>query len=412
VTRVCVVTPFHVSFQPRALREADCLQEAGYAVRVVSVRADPALDPFDNELLESRRWQHASVDLVPGRAASSRRLLTSARLRVAQRASQAGIVPVWLAAHAALRGSRELERLGCREPADLFIAHTQGALAATAAAARRFGAPMAFDCEDLLGERRSPEAAAVRTLEGHHIGRCRYVSVPAITMAAHLRSRYSLRSPIVVLENVPHRLPSGLRPPRERSRGGPLKLHWFGQTAGMDRGLEDAARALVAMREPAELHILGESAPDVRAALWRFAGSAANRVMFHARVSPDHLLETVARYDVGLATERPDHPSCSLTLSNKLFGYMAAGLAVVASDTPGQRELFDVAPAIGFMYAHGDATGLAKRLDSWACNRASLLAAQEASWLAGHGRFSWTAVSRRFLHQVESAIAGSGAAAS
>jgi glycosyltransferase involved in cell wall biosynthesis len=402
--RVCIVTPSHVSFQPRALREADALHEAGYAVRVVSVRTDASLDEYDAELRRSRGWRMDGVDLTSASATRVRRLFASARLKAAQRMIASGIAARRVAAHAAVKGAGALAALACAEPADLFIAHTQATLEAAHAAAERFGAPLAFDCEDLLGEGTTSEAVAMRTLETAHIGACEYVSVPSRAMGARLASRYPLAGRLIVLENVPEVVPASLVPPRERPRAAALRVHWFGQTVGLDRGLADVAQAIRSMRHPAELHIVGLAQPEVQRALWEIAGPAGSRVFFYARVAPEHLLSTVARFDVGVAGERPDHPSYGVTLTNKIFGYLAAGLAIAATDTPGQRELLNECADAGVVYRFGDANGLARALDAWAQDRAALLRAQEAAWQAARRRYSWDVVRRRFLERVEALI--------
>ena len=52
-------------------------------------------------------------------------------------------------------------------------------------------------------------------------------------------------------------------------------------------------------------------------------------------------------FDVGLALERPENANYSRTVTNKLFSYLLAGLAVAASDTPGQRQVMSQVPNAG-----------------------------------------------------------------
>lgn len=408
--RVCIVTPSHVSFQPRALREADALHDAGYTVRVVSVRTDASLDEYDAALRRSRGWRLDAVDLTSASATQARRWVASMRLRTAQRMTQAGVGSRRVAAHAAVRGAGALAALAGAEPADLFIAHTQATLEAGRAAADRYGAPLAFDCEDLLGDGDTPEALAMRTLEAATIASCAFVSVPSRAMGARLASRYPVADRLIVLENVPPMVPASLVPPRARVRAAALRVHWFGQTVGLDRGLDDVARATGLLRRPAELHVVGRAHDDVQRALRAMAGPAAARVFFQPRVPPQELMDVVGRFDVGAACERPDHPSYGVTLTNKIFAYLAAGLAIAATDTPGQRELLDDCPGAGTLYPVGEPAALAHVLDRWASDRDALVDAQEAAWQAARSRYSWDAVRRRFLERVE-ALAGSPAQA-
>src|SRR5436189_147383 len=54
VARICLITANHVSFQPRSLREADSLFEAGHDVRVVCRQTDPILTQYDVEIMRTR----------------------------------------------------------------------------------------------------------------------------------------------------------------------------------------------------------------------------------------------------------------------------------------------------------------------------------------------------------------------
>lgn len=413
MSSICIVTPFHVAFQPRARREADALAAAGYDVRVVAVRTDATLDEYDDHISGGRRWRLDAVDLSAGRATRARRWRASLRRRVALGISATGIPWTRAAAIAAVRGAPELAARAAAEPADLVIAHTHATLEPAAAAARSFGAPLAFDCEDLLGDTAGSDARAMRILEAAHIGSCEYVSVPSRAMAHVLEGRYQLGHRLVVLENVfPLAQAASLVSPRMRpSIDAPLRLHWFGQTAGADRGLDDVCEALQLMSERAELHIRGRISPQAAAALARRAGDAALRVRFHARVPPDDLIATLGAFDVGLACERPSHGSYGVTLTNKVFSYLLAGLAIAATDTAGQRELMTAAPGIGFLYPAGDAAALACRLDMLARDRAALRHAQQTAWDAARATYCWDIVERRFLDGVAAIMASRPVAA-
>jgi glycosyltransferase involved in cell wall biosynthesis len=105
----------------------------------------------------------------------------------------------------------------------------------------------------------------------------------------------------------------------------------------------------------------------------------------------------MAEYDVGLALERVQHRNYSLTVTNKVFAYLLAGLAVVATDTPGQREVMSQAPEAGALYATEVVTGLREILETWIRDREKLRRAQQAAWEAARSRFCWDIEQRKFL---------------
>ena len=147
-----LITPHHVSFQPRTIREADTLWEAGHQVRVISRRVDPQLAQADRELAGTRGWRLEHVDLQrdgPRRSAWLRAAVVS---RIFKTLFRCGAKNIGIVSRAALRGFDELLLLALSEPADWFIAHTQLALPLASAAARHWNANLACDCEDLLAD--------------------------------------------------------------------------------------------------------------------------------------------------------------------------------------------------------------------------------------------------------------------
>ena len=67
----------------------------------------------------------------------------------------------------------------------------------------------------------------------------------------------------------------------------------------------------------------------------------AERVHFLGPVAADEVVAYSASADVGVSPLLASAPSYALSLPNKLFQYMAAGLPVVASDFPHVREVVE-----------------------------------------------------------------------
>ena len=63
------------------------------------------------------------------------------------------------------------------------------------------------------------------------------------------------------------------------------------------------------------------------------------KLVHHAPQPPDRMVDLCRDYHVGLALEMPEPPNRAICLTNKAFTYILAGLAVVFTDTPGQRNL-------------------------------------------------------------------------
>jgi glycosyltransferase involved in cell wall biosynthesis len=301
-------------------------------------------------------------------------------------------------------GTPEIARQAARERADWYIGHAHGALPAAAIAAARYGARLGFDCEDLLAESECGDPPdIVRRIERVYLPQCDAVFVTSLAMEHRLTSLYG-SLPTTVLYNVPSEsMATGMVPPNRRTQPGPLRLYWIGQTVGPKRAIEDAVRAAVLLHGDAEIHLRGEVARGYREQLLESARPAgvANLIHFHGRVAPDAVVRTMDEFDVGLALQLSSDLNANLTTSNKLFGYMLAGLAIAGTDTAGHREVMSAAPGAGFLYSGGNVEALAGRLKGWADRRDMLLAAQMAAWNGARSRFTWDIEKQSYVMALE-----------
>jgi glycosyltransferase involved in cell wall biosynthesis len=97
--------------------------------------------------------------------------------------------------------------------------------------------------------------------------------------------------------------------------------------------------------------------------------------------------------------------SRDLTVTNKILHYLLAGLAVVASDTSGQREVARQAPDAVFLYPSGDAVVLAARLNALLESPETLERAKAAALRAAEKTFCWERQESRLLEGVSHALA-------
>jgi len=78
------------------------------------------------------------------------------------------------------------------------------------------------------------------------------------------------------------------------------------------------------------------------------------RIVVHGWCRARSCCRGIAEHDIGFAGETPSIRSRDLTATNKILQYLLAGLAVVASDTAGQRECAGQASDAVFLYPSGD----------------------------------------------------------
>ncbi|HEV8524982.1 MAG TPA: glycosyltransferase, partial [Terriglobales bacterium] len=353
--RICLVGATHPSFNPRLVREADALVDAGHQVRVVAPLYLPYADNREAALTENRGWRLQTVDFRPRGLGSIRALAIRARRRVAEEIYRRYWPTPAIAALGYAMAVPELHGVAAGEPADWFIAHTQAALPAAAEAARRWDARLGFDCEDLLAYAHDERREMVRAIETKYIRDCDYVSATSKAMGERLASDYGIVGPVVLYNVFPLELAKQMTAPPKRPLRSSVRLHWFGQTIGPGRGIEEAIEAMGHLPPEVELHLRGYPAAGFRSKLAELAEtkSVAARVVFHPPVAHDELIGTLDEFDVGLALERPEHGNYARTVTNKVFSYMLGGLAIAATDTPGQREILEQVPTAGFLYSAG-----------------------------------------------------------
>ena len=94
-------------------------------------------------------------------------------------------------------------------------------------------------------------------------------------------------------------------------------------------------------------------------------------------------------HDVGLALEQPYCLNKDLTASNKIFEYMRAGLALIASHTRGQEEVMRASPDVGVLVPPSDVPALATAMQLFIDNRPHLQACRNAASAAAENVWAW-----------------------
>ena len=316
----------------------------------------------------------------------------------------------WAAAARAFgRVHSEIVAAATRAPADVIYGGTTGALAAVAESARRLGVRFGVDFEDLhSAETAGPGAAAVDALasriERDVSARADFVTTSSDAIATAYRRAYGI-DPLVIHNAFP--LPS-TPPDFGRTSDTKLRLYWFSQTISPGRGLEEIVAAIGLADIPADLDVRGRAVDAYAARMTELAHATAPRLTlrFDAPISPDAIIDSCRPYDIGLAIERTDVRNRALCLTNKALTYPLAGLAVVLTETEGQRAFgLDLGDG-ALMYRPGDVQTLARGLRRWHANAGLLVCAKRAAWHAAVTRWHWEHRDERdaLVRRMESAV--------
>lgn len=338
MSKICIVSPRHISYNPRVLKEADALSAAGYDVAVVCINNDERLAAFDQELMRVRNWKLRTVRF--DRAKEKGYWLY---LSVKQRFFQM-IAKIGLRGHVAERAAEKafdgLRRLAKAERADLYIAHHVEALGAAYSAAKENGSKFGFDAEDFhtgMSETGSPPDKGIEWLERKYLPLCDHLTAASKGIAEAYRDKYGIPLPRVVLNVFPFEdLPA-------RSPGNPVKFYWYSQVIGPNRGIELLLDAASRITEPFEIHLRGKlyseayrNALELRcekSGLW-------DRIILHEPIQPAELIREGNRFDVGLALESNISVNRNICVTNKVFSYLMSRLYLIGTDTYGQKDIF------------------------------------------------------------------------
>jgi|688.fasta_scaffold234358_2 glycosyltransferase involved in cell wall biosynthesis len=406
---IVLLTGNPLSTNPRVIKEALALTEAGYEVRVHGAWSTEQGVETDRNLAE--QGGYTFVPLLPPNTLEGR--LHRLVQRAARKFAPWSVWSFGLMPSALVRAARRLNP-------NLAIAHSEAALFA-ALALHRGGCQVGVDMEDWFSEdlpanaRRGRPVALLRKAEGELLRCASHATCTTEVMADSLAREYGCPRPTRIYNvfpapklNVPEPRDRGARarsltgePSRGRSA---VSIHWFSQTIGPGRGLEELFAALEAWPDGFEVHLRGNLG-GYEGWLQSVIPSALRRKVFvHALVSSEDLPERIAEHDIGFAGELTSIRSRDLTATNKIFQYLQSGLAVVASDTAGQREVAAAAPDAVHLYRSGDRSDLQRSLRNWLESPDELAASKAAAREVAVAKFCWEKEKLRLLDAVAAAV--------
>jgi glycogen(starch) synthase len=365
VAQLLVLTPAELTRDVRAARAARAALAEGYEVVGVSgqISGETPVELEGVEIVRVGRparinplWFGASGSTQTSRLLRELRAL----FRLARLLARSG--RLWNAA----RG------LG---PPAVVHANDLDTLPAGYALARRANARLVYDAHELYSEFDSPAPLVARRLtvllEGALARRADAVVTVSEGMASELSTRLRLTRPPLVVLNAPNRSRGAARPPTT----GVLRVVYQGGL-GPGRELDDLLVAAGATGVELTIRIRMADPARLRAEIDR--RGLADRVRVADPLPPSEALAALNEFDVGLIFDRPRTRNSDLSVPNKLFEYLMAGLAVVAPhlETLGP---FITEERIGRTYDPYRPEELQRMLEELARDRPALAEAQARS---------------------------------
>ncbi len=410
--KIVLITSGQPALNPRLVKEADALTAAGYQVTVIYQYWNDWGTEMDKQLLPSKKWKAVHVGGSP-KEKKALYLTTRIQHKTAKTLVKWFGLKHNLAERAAGRCSFLLLKEALRQPADLYIAHNLAALPVAVLAAKKNKAQCGFDAEDFHRNEISddPNNFNVRLktfLEEKYFPQTDYLTASSLPISELYQKLFPFKKITTILNAfliVKEVQPSVIK------AGEPLKLFWFSQTIGLNRGLQDAISAIkILENEQIELHLLGflseRTNSGIQDLITGLRFSKKTVVTFYSPVSSEKLPTFAAQFDVGLALEPGFCKNNDAALSNKIFTYLQAGLAVAASDTVAQKQFLNENPDLGFCYEKGNGQQLANFLKRFIEEPDLLQKTKLAAYQAARSHLNWETESVKFLKVVEKTLAG------
>jgi hypothetical protein len=423
-----ILTGSHLCHNPRVVKEAAALTKAGYEVEVLGGWHDPALKARDGKLMAKIKFRFRPLHDLTEEKSLRFGLRLRGRLASLLHANT-GYESHWQLGYFV----SALTKAARQSKADLLIAHSEQALWAVAQQQKSevrsqksaptsdlrssISAPrirVGVDMEDWFSEDLPLEARQhrpiklLRSLERGALKWGEHATCTSHAMSAALAKEYGCRPPTVIYNAFPWA-------DRQTLDGKALdrhdlcvpSVHWYSQTIGTDRGLGDLFAALPLMKQVFEIHLRGKPVAGFEEWLAVSVPEAWRKQVFiHPLVSNDELLSRIVEHNIGFAGEQKNASrSRDLTVTNKILHYLLGGLAVVASDTAGQREVAAKTNVGVRIYRSGDAASLANELNTLLGSLETLQTAKAAALMAAEKQFCWERQAPVLLQSVEKTIA-------
>lgn len=228
---------------------------------------------------------------------------------------------------------------------DLVVGHNPGALYPAFYAAEKFGCRCGFDVEDYHpGEGDNVHVQQLtKRLMNHYLPFMDYVTFAAPLMKEkHIQDLEAEGEHWEVVLNL---FPGDQFVYSNREFDEPLQLVWFSQNVNFKRGLEQWIPALKHFENEIVLTLIGNKKEPFYSEYIR----DNSFIKYLEPMKQNELNRQICSYDIGLAIEGGKDYNNNISVPNKLVTYCQAGLYILATDTPGQREFMKSHPHSGMV---------------------------------------------------------------
>ena len=391
--RIIIISTSQPGANPRMKKEADALSKAGYYVHVLySFRATWA-SKSDSLIFDTCNWTHELIGGNPSKhpwAYHFSRILRKWDQLCGDEEK------------AACRGLRSFQNAIQRNTPDLIIGHNPGTLPLLRWAKVSLGISVLFDAEDYHSgefEEGSPEHRQTQFLEDQSLPIIGAISAASPLIAEAYRNRF----PSLQVDTVNNAFPTSLQPDFHEDIPVPLKLVWFSQVIGLDRGLQGFFHRLQTLQGVGiEITLIGRSNPNTVDELRGCLRHPEHQLEVLPPIPESELAQILAQHHIGLALETTETLNHQLCRANKLFMYPLTGCLMLVSSTPGQDDFLEEHPETGISLSQWDE--IKTLLHIWSEDPANLNERRKRAWHLAKRQLNWEIESQAHVERINSML--------
>ena len=391
--RILFITPKQPSTNPRMRKAAEALARVGHTVHVLFAHGASWAAQSDGEIFQNSpcTWQKMGGD-------PDQQKLRYLLSRVGRKMWE--LLGNVERSHCRSYGAYIRE--GIKWKPDLIIGHNPGALGPLVELGARLNVPILFDAEDFHRGEFDPE---IQSKQSKDVAKLEHACIPKLTAATGA-------SPLIVkayeqlfLEiswtTVNNAFPSALMPSEPLHKSGPLKIVWFSQVVGLDRGLAEFLGGMALTPEiPIDLTLVGAASEELKATLSAEIQSYQHQITFKGPFPERELFKEIGNYEIGLALEVPKTQNRAICRTNKLYTYPLCGVHMLVSKTDAQIDFIQEFPDAGEMIDLEQPHSIAHALNEAYQNRVALLKKRKAAWALGKTTLNWECESEALIEVV------------
>ncbi len=379
------------------VKEADAFCNAGYDVTVLYNLVADWAQVLDEDILVKAKWKYIQVGAVN----KSQLQYQISRMRFAFYRFVNNKISINLFTEKAhTRCYAALLKVAIKLKVDWYIGHNPGAMAIAANAASKTNAKAGFDFEDYhRGEYTDMKSHSFKRqilIENKYFKKFSYISASSTLITNKISKDFYKET--VVITPILNCFSLQEQPilDFENIKRDDLKLFWFSQHVGKNRGLQIVCEVLADLNDPnINLTLVGNCTTEIKNYFTSLMGNVKDSIKFMNIVPTNELPNLSASFDVGLALEPAFSVNNNLALSNKIFTYLLAGNAIIFSETSMQKD-FNGAYHAGLSFPINDKEGLKASILFYK-DKENLLKQRKKNYHLTKEKLNWELESQKLL---------------